>query len=96
MQVTTIRYQRDPNVVAREIAGERILVPVRTQAADMASIYVLNETGARIWDLLDGQHSMSDIQDILVREYDVEQEVADADIAEIVEQLQEIGMLRAV
>lgn len=96
MQVTTIRYQRDPNVVAREIAGERILVPVRTQAADMASIYVLNETGARIWDLLDGQHSMSDIQEILVREYAVAQEVADADIAEIVEQLQEIGMLRAV
>jgi hypothetical protein len=89
------RYERDPNVIAREIAGERILVPVRTQAADMASIYVLNDTGSRIWDLLDGQHSLSDIQEILVQEYDVSREVAETDVAEIIEQLQEIGMLRA-
>lgn len=93
--MTAIRYERDPNVVAREIAGERILVPIRTQAADMAAIYVLNETGARIWDLLDGQHSIPEIQDILVREYDVSQEIAGADIVEMVGQLEDLGMLRA-
>lgn len=93
--MTTIRYERDPNVVAREIAGERILVPIRTQSADMAAIYVLNDTGARIWDLLDGQHSVSEIQEILVLEYDVPRETAGADIVEIVEQLENLGMLRA-
>jgi hypothetical protein len=60
----------------------------------MAAIYVLNETGARIWDLLDGQRSLLDVQDILVSEYDVSQETAGADIAEMVQQLKELGMLR--
>jgi hypothetical protein len=90
-----IRYEKDPNVVAREIAGERILVPIRTQSADMTAIYVLNDTGARIWDLLDGEHSCSQIEDILVDEYDVSRETAGADIAEMVEQLEGLGMLRA-
>ena len=93
--MTTIRYERDPNVVAREIAGERILVPIRTQSADMAAIYVLNETGSRIWELLDGQHSIPEIQNILVREYDVTLDVAGADLVEMVGQLQDLGMLRA-
>lgn len=92
--MTTIRLEKDPNVVSREIAGERILVPIRAQAADMAAIYVLNETGARIWDLLDGQHSISQIQEILVQEYDVSHEDAGSDIAEMVERLQDLGMLK--
>jgi hypothetical protein len=92
--MVTGRYERDPNVVSREIAGERILVPIRTQAADMTAIYVLNETGARIWDLLDGQHSLSEIEDILASEYDVSQEALGADISQMVEQLEDLGMLR--
>jgi len=93
--MATVRYEKDPNVVSREIAGERILVPIHTRAADIASIYVLNETGARIWDLLDGQHSISDIEEILVNEYEVPKESVGADIAEIVERLEDLGMLRA-
>lgn len=92
--MTTLWYEKDPDVISREIAGERILVPIRTQAADLAAIYVLNETGARIWELLDGQHSVTEIQDIIVEEYDVSHEVAGVDIAEMIEQLEGLGMLR--
>ena len=90
----SVRYERDPNVVTREIAGERILVPIRKQAADMAAIYVLNETGARIWNLLDGQRSLADIGEILVREYSVDSHTVLADIVEIIDQLRDLGMLR--
>ena len=90
------RYERDPNVVSREIAGEQILVPIRKRAVDMAALYVLNETGARIWSLLDGQRSLADVRDLLIEEYDVQPEAAEGDLLEIVGQLQEIGVLKAV
>ena len=90
------QYEKDPDVVSREIAGEQILVPITKKAADMAAIYVLNETGARIWDLVDGQRSLAEIRDHLVQEYDVEPDAAGADLVEMVGQLEEIGMLRAV
>ena len=89
-----IRYERDPNVVSREIGGEQILVPIRKRTVDMAALYVLNETGARIWSLLDGQRSLGDVRDLLVQEYDVEPDAAEGDLLEIVGQLQEIGVLR--
>jgi hypothetical protein len=88
------RYERVPNVVTREIAGERILVPIQKQAADMAAIYVLNETGARIWNLLDGQRSLADIRGVLVQEYSIDFDTVEADVVEIVEQLRDLGMLR--
>ena len=94
--VLEARYQKDPNVVSREIAGEQILVPIRKQAADMAAIYVLNETGAQIWRLIDGRRSLADIGDVLAQEYNVRSETVEADLLEIIGQLEELGMLRAV
>lgn len=87
-------YEKDPNVVSRQIAGEQILVPVRKKSADMAAIYVLNETGARIWRLLDGQHSLVEIGALLVEEYNVQPETATADLVEVVDALLGLGMLR--
>ena len=88
------RFERDPNIVTREIAGERILVPIQKQAADMAAIYVLNETGARIWNLLDGQRSLADIGEILVQEYSIDSDTVQADVIQIAERLRDLGMLR--
>jgi hypothetical protein len=90
------RYEKDPNVVSRGIAGEQILVPVRKKAADMAAVYVLNEVGARIWELVDGQRSLADIRTVLLQEYVAQPERIESDVVEIVVQLEELGMLRAV
>ena len=65
------RYAKDPNMVFRDIEGEMILVPIRRRTADLESIYTLNETGARIWELLDGQHTLREIRDTIVQEYEV-------------------------
>jgi hypothetical protein len=88
------RYEKDPNVVSRGIAGEQILVPIRKNAADMAAVYVLNEVGARIWELVDGQRSLANIVSVLLEEYDAQPERIESDIVEIVVQLEELGMLR--
>ena len=49
-------YVQDDNMVFRHIGDEMILVPLR-QTANLESIFTLNETGARVWQLLDGQRS---------------------------------------
>ena len=87
-------YEKDPDVVSREIAGEQILVPIRKKTADMAAIYVLNETGAHVWSLLDGVRSLSEVGAILAESYDVPSETVRADVVDLVGQLQELGMLR--
>ena len=36
-------YAKDANIVARKVAGEMVLVPIRKSAGDLGSIYTLNK-----------------------------------------------------
>ena len=90
------RYEKDPSVVHREIAGEAILVPIRRNVADMESVYTLDSVGADIWSLIDGDRTLPDILDVLLGEYDVDEEVLSRDLDEFIGQLEAIGAIRAV
>ena len=87
-------YAQDDNMVFRRIGEEVILVPIRWQTADMEAIYTLNETGAAIWELLDGQRPLAEIRDALVTEFDVSPEQAEADVLEYIEMLESIEAVR--
>ena len=89
-------YEKDPNMVSRLIADEFILVPIRRNVADLESIYTLDEVGARIWELMDGQRRVREIKDAIVEEYEVSPDVAEADLVEFIQQLEEIGGVRRV
>ena len=50
------------NVVARDIQGEFILVPIISGIGDMEDeIFSLNETGKAVWQKMDGRKSLKDI-----------------------------------
>ena len=82
---------RNEAIVARRIGDEFILVPIRQQAGEVDSIYTLNEVGARVWDLLDGQTPLGQIRDALVQEFEVSPGEAEADLLAFVGQLQSVG-----
>jgi hypothetical protein len=55
-------YALSEEIVAREIEGELIIVPLTSGIGDMEDdLFTLNETGRSIWNLLDGQRSLRDI-----------------------------------
>ena len=55
-------YKKSDSIVSRKIADEFILVPIRQNVGDMESIYALNETSARIWELIDGKIKVRDMK----------------------------------
>ena len=83
-------YTKSDSIVSRKIADEFILVPIRQNVGDLESIYTLNETGARIWELIDGKKKVNDIKDMIVDEFEVTPEEAEKDILEHLGQLEEI------
>lgn len=44
--------KRNPNYVLQEICGTKYLIPVGQSIADRQLFYIINETGAMIWELL--------------------------------------------
>ncbi|MDF1519280.1 MAG: PqqD family protein [Brevefilum sp.] len=89
-------FQHDPNIVSRNIAGEMILVPIRSNVSDMAFVYTLNETGAMIWENLNGKNSLNEIIQLMVEAYQVSPEEAQQDISDLINNLQDIDALEAV
>jgi coenzyme PQQ biosynthesis protein PqqD len=88
-------FTKDPSMVYRKIADECLLVPIRQNVADMESIYVLNEVGGRIWELLDGQRTVAGIRDVLVSEFEASPQQVEADVLEFLQKLREIGGVKA-
>ena len=89
-------YRHDPNIVSRRIAGEMILVPIRNNVADMDYIFTLNETAARVWELTDGKHSLAEIHQNLVTEFEVDTGEAQQDLLDLTENLLEINAIIVV
>jgi hypothetical protein len=87
-------YAPNADFVQRDVAGECLLIPIRRQLADVNSLYVLNETGAAAWRLLDGKRSLREIAGDLSREFDVTVEQVEQDLMVLVEDLLSIQAIR--
>ncbi|MFC1948422.1 PqqD family protein [Chloroflexota bacterium] len=85
------RYKRDDSIVGRKIADEYILVPTKQNAAEIQCMYTLNDIGGRIWELLDDVNSVERIVAAIAQEYRVEVDIAEFDVLEFLDQLEDIG-----
>jgi hypothetical protein len=90
------RFARDSSIVSRKIAEEVILVPVRQNVADLESIFTLNEVAGRIWELLDGEMRIAEIRDLIVDEFEVTPDEAEADLLEFLGLLEKVGAVKKV
>ena len=66
-----VSYVPSEDIVAREIEGELIIVPLVSGIGNLDDeLFTLNETGRAIWDRLDGQKSLRDIVKELSIDYE--------------------------
>lgn len=80
-------------LIKREIAGDIILVPVGKTVYDSNGLFVLNELGAFIWDLLPKVDTEEELCDAVLAEYDVSAETAKKDVAEFMQKLRSMDMI---
>ena len=87
-------YEREEDLVTRSVAGETIIVPVRSSISDLNSIYTLNEVSSTIWDLIDGKKSVFQIVETVCDEYDVPAKDAESDTLHFLNSLEQAGLIR--
>jgi hypothetical protein len=83
-----------PSVVTRKTGNEYVLVPITNNIADMNSVYTLNETGAFIWEHINGKRNVEEIINILTTEYDIDYETASNDIFTFIENMSKYLIVR--
>ena len=75
------------SVVTRKTGNEYVLVPVTNNIADMNSVYTLNDTGAFIWDLIDGKRTVEELITAMTNEYDIDEETASRDVFDFIDNM---------
>ena len=81
-------YIPSDDVVAREIEGEIIIVPLVAGIGDMEDeLYTLNETGRAIWTRLDGLKNLKNIMEELSEEFEARDREIKEDVTGFVEEL---------
>ncbi len=83
---------RRSDVVYRELAGERLLVPIRREAADLRTIFALTGIGAFVWEQLDGERSLAAVLQAILARYEVPEEQARSDLYAVLGRLAAAGL----
>jgi hypothetical protein len=79
--------KKSGNIVFRKIEDEYILVPLVASAADVESIFNLNETGAAVWEKIDEKKSIKDIIEEIKAEYENESNQIENDIISFISEM---------
>jgi hypothetical protein len=81
-------YAVSQEVVAREIEGELIIVPLAAGIGDLEDeLYTLNDSGKAVWSLLDGRRSLKQVVQALSDEYEAPLEEIEQDVLGLVGEL---------
>lgn len=88
-----MRASKKDEFVSRDLAGETILLPVKSGVASLESIYTLNEVARTIWDLIDGERTAAAIADELAARFEVSPREAQADVSEFLNDLAGAGLV---
>jgi hypothetical protein len=81
-----------PDVVARDIAGEHLLVPVRSGITAIDSLYTCNAAGAFLFSRLDGRTDVGALARALAADFEVEEGEALRDALTFLHDLQASGL----
>ena len=79
----------------QNVCGEYIIVPAGVENVDYSKIISLNETAAYLWESVAAKVSFTidDLVELLLAEYEVEEEIAREDCELIVERWKEMELV---
>lgn len=81
-------YKRDPELPFQTLEEETIVVDPRTR-----EVHLLNDTAARIWELLASARSVDELMEALGEEYDAPSDELRVGVEELLAGLADKGLL---
>lgn len=89
-----MRYVQNKEVVARQIEGETIIVPIRKGVGDMNSVYTLNPVGTVLWHYMAEGHTVPEMVERICSEFEVTPGQALGDVEGFIDSLLEEKLIQ--
>ena len=94
MNILDTCFTKENDLVTRDVAGEKIIVPIKGHVGDLEGVFTLNELGTMIWELINGQATGRELVEAVRNEYDVGAEEAERDVVDFLRSLEDAGLIR--
>ena len=79
--------------ILREIVGDIVLVPINKSTSKFDGLITMNEIGKFIWENIESAKDEEELLQRILDEYEVERDVAKADLDEFLGKLKEIDII---
>jgi hypothetical protein len=91
--MTGKKWRHNPQVVARKIGEDMILVPTGRGIVDLQCLFTLNDTGCFIWEQLVDPRNAVELSTALVEQFEVPREQAEEDLSRFLTELAQEGCI---
>jgi Coenzyme PQQ synthesis protein D (PqqD) len=82
------RPRKSSQVINQRASGSLVLLDL-----ERGEYYALEEVGARVWNLCDGSHMVSDVVSIICQEYEAARDKVEADVLELLTDLADANLV---
>ncbi len=83
-----ILISRREGLIQAEVDGELVALHI-----DKGTCYGFNVTATRIWSLIEQPRLLSELKQILLGEYEVDEDICDRQVREVVSELERDGLV---
>jgi len=86
-------FKKNPDMVTKVFDKETVLLPIYKSSDDINCFYILSKAASRMWELIDGRNSVSEIKKLMLEEFDATPKEADSQIEKFLKELREIEVV---
>ena len=79
--------------ILKSVAGSNVVIATGVERMDFRGIITFNDTGAEIFNMLNGTYTVEEIIEKLAKDYEIPYDVAEADVMKLIEKMRSQGLI---
>ena len=79
--------------ILKSVAGSNVVIATGMERMDFRGIITFNDTGAEIFNMLNGTYTVEEIIGKLVKDYEISYDVAKTDVMNLIEKMRSQGLI---
>lgn len=86
-------YRLKDGFIVRKIGEQTMAVPVGRQTSEIHGMIALTESAELLWQVLEKGAELNRLTDIIMENYEIDRETAEADVKKFLDKLKQQGVL---
>lgn len=79
--------------ILKSVAGSNVVIATGLERMDFNGIITFNDTGAEVFNMLNGMYTVEEIVEKLVKDYEIPYDTAKTDVENLIEKMKAQGLI---